>query len=181
MQNILLVGAGTMGSVHAQAYAEMDNVNLVGIVDQDITRCQEMAEMYGTKAYDSFEKAMKELSDLLDVVDICVPTHLHKQYVLAVADYGKHVICEKPIARNAQEAREMIDYCKEKQVKLFVGHVVRFFHEYVRAKELIDAGKIGKVAVARMMRGGIRSEEHTSELQSRGHLVCRLLLEKKKI
>src|SRR5690625_3039655 len=121
MQNILLVGAGTMGSVHAQAYAEMDNVNLVGIVDQDITRCQEMAEMYGTKAYDSFEKAMKELSDLLDVVDICVPTHLHKQYVLAVADYGKHVICEKPIARNAQEAREMIDYCKEKQVKLFVG------------------------------------------------------------
>src|SRR5690625_7620264 len=86
MQNILLVGAGTMGSVHAQAYAEMANVNLVGIVDQDITRCQEMPEMYGTKPYDSFEKAMKELSDLLDVVDMCVPTHLHKQYVLAVAD-----------------------------------------------------------------------------------------------
>src|SRR5690625_6590222 len=106
MQNVLLVGAGTMGAVHAQAFAEMDDVNLVGIVDQDMNRCRGMADMYSTNAYDSFEVAMNELSETVDVIDICLPTHLHKEYVFAAADLGKHVICEKPLARNLEDARE---------------------------------------------------------------------------
>jgi predicted dehydrogenase len=93
--------------------------------------------------------------DKIEIVDICLPTYLHKDFVKKVADLGKHIICEKPLARSLVDAREMIDYCKEKNVQLFVGHVLRFFPEYVRAKELVDSEKLGPIGVVRTSRGGI--------------------------
>jgi UDP-N-acetylglucosamine 3-dehydrogenase len=60
----------------------------------------------------------------VDIVDVCLPTYLHKTYVKKAADVGKHVICEKPLARTLDDAREMIEYCRVKNVRLFVGHAI---------------------------------------------------------
>jgi len=154
MHHVLVIGAGTMGSVHAKGYASMENVKLVGIADirQEVVR--PLAESLGTQAFSTYEEAIAAL-ERVDIVDICLPTYMHKTYVKRAADAGKHIICEKPLARNLEDAREMIQYCQERNVKLFVGHVLRFFHEYENAKQLVDDGAIGQTAVVRTTRGGM--------------------------
>lgn len=152
MINILIVGAGTMGRIHAQAFAGMKDARVSGIVDRDARRAEELAKPVGASPFTTFEEAIREVP--AELVDICLPTPFHKPFVLKAADAGKHVICEKPLARNLEDAREMIEACREKGVELFVGHVVRFFPEYVRARELVKNGRIGNVTVVRTGRGG---------------------------
>ncbi|MET3287839.1 gfo/Idh/MocA family oxidoreductase [Brevibacillus fluminis] len=152
MHHVLLLGAGTMGSVHARSYAAMENVTLVGIVEVRKEKAEELG--LGVPVFGSYEEAMASLPRV-DIVDVCLPTYMHKTYVKKAANDGKHVICEKPLARHLADAREMIDYCKEKNVKLFVGHVLRFFPEYEKSRALVHKGEIGDVAVARTFRGGI--------------------------
>ncbi|WP_082235346.1 Gfo/Idh/MocA family protein [Halobacillus massiliensis] len=154
MKNILLIGAGTMGTVHAQTYQSIKDANLVGIVDFRKEKANELAKASETQAFYSLEDAVEELEQI-DLIDICLPTHLHKEYVQKAADLGVHVCCEKPLALTLEEADEMMNYCDEKGVRLFVGHVVRFFPEYVQAKEKVEQGVIGKPAVVRTSRGGV--------------------------
>ncbi|MFE7060795.1 Gfo/Idh/MocA family protein [Sutcliffiella sp. NPDC057660] len=178
MINTLVIGAGTMGGVHADAYGKLDNVNLVGIVDADFARASQLAEKVGTKAFHTYEEAVEGL-EAIDAVSICIPTPLHKEYLMKAADDGKHVICEKPLARTLSDAREMITYCKNKGVKLFVGHVVRFFPEYVKAKKLLETDKIGSPAVIRTTRGGAfpnASNDWYADFNTSGGLVLDLLI-----
>jgi UDP-N-acetylglucosamine 3-dehydrogenase len=153
MFNVILIGAGTMGGVHADAYSKMNDVNVAGIVDPNIGNAQKLAEKLHSEAFASFGEALPYFKQA-DVIDICLPTHLHKTFVQRCADEGKHVICEKPLAGNLKDAEQMIQYCKEKGVRLFVGHVLRFFPEYKQAKEMIDSGKAGEIKLARTSRGG---------------------------
>lgn len=153
MIQVLILGAGTMGRAHAAAYHSMPEVRLAGIADIQPGKAAEVAEQYATKAFSSYEEA-KEALGKIDVVDICLPTPLHKSYVVRAADEGSHVICEKPLARTLEDAVFMKDYCRERNVRLFPAHVLRFFPEYVRAKALLEKGAIGEPAVVRASRGG---------------------------
>lgn len=153
MFHVVVIGAGTMASVHSQAYSNMDNVKLAGIVDIRKDKAEELASRLGAQAFESLDEALQALGRV-DIIDVCVPTYLHKDYVLKAASLGKHVVCEKPLARNLEEAEEMIRVCKENGVRLFVGHVLRFFPEYTKAKALVDGGVIGDAAVIRTSRGG---------------------------
>ncbi|MBX4147402.1 Gfo/Idh/MocA family oxidoreductase [Paenibacillus lautus] len=155
MLQVLVIGAGAMGRTHAAAYASMPGVKLAGIADIQTEKAHQLADRYGAQAYASFEAAVAGLGAArMDVIDVCLPTPLHKDYIVKAADIGKHVICEKPLARSEADARFMINYCQDKGVRLFVGHVLRFFPEYVKAKSLLDQGSIGKPAVIRAGRGG---------------------------
>lgn len=153
MIHVLIVGAGTMGSVHAQAYAKMELVRLVGIVDIRSEQAEQLSAQVNTDAYPSLEDALAAV-EKIDVVDVCLPTYLHSEYVKRAADAGKHVICEKPLARHLEEARQMIDYCRQKKVKLFIGHVLRFFPMYAQAKQIIEANQLGTIGIARLSRTG---------------------------
>lgn len=152
MWKVAVVGAGTMGTVHAQAYVNMGNVDLVGIVDIRQSVAEGLAARSGTQAYTSLAELLNETD--VDIVDICVPTYLHKEYVLQVARKKKHVICEKPIARSLEDAQAMINACEEAGVSLFIGHVVRFFPEYCLARDRLQSGTIGCVGTVRTSRGG---------------------------
>lgn len=155
MLHVLVIGAGTMGSVHAEAYKNMPGVKLVGIADLQADKAALLAAHCECRAFTSYDQALGQLgSEHIDVIDICLPTPLHKSYVLRAADDGKDVICEKPLAGSLADARLMIDYCKQKGVRLFVGQVLRFFPEYQHAKVLLDRGAIGSPAVIRAARGG---------------------------
>jgi predicted dehydrogenase len=90
----------------------------------------------------------------IDIVDICLPTYKHKEYVLKAATSGKHVFCEKPIALTLPDAIEMTEFCKKSGVCFMVGHVVRFFPEYKKIFEIKERGDIGKIVMARLYRGG---------------------------
>ncbi|MGP4066422.1 Gfo/Idh/MocA family protein [Oceanobacillus sp. M65] len=178
MLTTLVLGAGTMGSTHAAAFTKMENVALVGIVDINLAKAQVLAKKLGTEAFQTYDEAVSSINDI-DVVSVCVPTPVHKHYVMKIADDNRHVICEKPLARSLSDARSMINYCIEKGVKLFVGHVVRFFPEYVRAKQIVDEGKIGDPAIIRTTRGGVfpvASNDWYSNFISSGGLVLDMII-----
>ncbi|MFY0758903.1 Gfo/Idh/MocA family oxidoreductase [Metabacillus dongyingensis] len=178
MKHVLVIGAGTMGSVHASAYAKMEGVKLAGIVDIREQIGKELALSVSTNYYKTIDEAMNSVP-VIDIIDVCLPTYLHKEFVMQAADLGKHVICEKPLARTKEDAQEMIAYCNEKGVKLFVGHVLRFFQEYKKSKEIVDSNEIGKPVMVRTKRGGVFPEawnDWYADFQKSGGLVLDMVI-----
>lgn len=149
---VAIIGCGGMGNVHALSYVNMPDVKLVGVCDTDFKLAQELSTKTGARAFTSFEAMMEETD--FDVISVTLPSYLHKEYTLKAAEAGKHVICEKPLALNLEDAEAMIQCCEQNGVRLFVGHVVRFFPEYVQMKQAIDEGKLGRVGVAHAKRIG---------------------------
>lgn len=145
-----VVGAGFMGTVHLAAYAGMPEAKVVGVADSNAEAASVAAATVGARPYASYEELVA--SEDVEVVDICLPTAFHRDLALRVAREGKHVILEKPIALTVGEADEILEAFEHSSGRLFVGHVVRFFPEYVRIKRMIDAGDLGTVGVARTSR-----------------------------
>ena len=142
-----LVGAGNMAGVHADAWVATP-VRIVAVFDPDRERASKLATEHGAVVADDFES----LAKMVDVVDICTPTHTHASYINAAADAGVDIVCEKPLARTAAEARDAVAVCEAAGVRLLVGHVVRFFPEYAAARDAVVAGDIGAVGVVRLDR-----------------------------
>ncbi|MGD9092929.1 MAG: Gfo/Idh/MocA family oxidoreductase [Anaerolineales bacterium] len=149
-----IVGVGFMGSTHAASWANT-NAEIVGFAAETKKEAQHLADQYGVSAYPDFEALLADA----DVVDICTPTHLHYEMVMQAASQGKDVICEKPLARTAGQAAEMVSACRDAGVSLLVAHVVRFFPEYALAKAAVDEGQIGRPAVLRISRGSFRPKK----------------------
>ena len=145
-----VVGAGFIGAVHLGAYANMPEVDVVGVADALPEIAATGAAVVGARAYSSYEELVA--AEDVDVVDVCLPTAYHRELALEASRAGKHVILEKPIARSLEDAEAILDAFDGNSQRLFVGHVVRFFPEYVRIKEMIDAGELGTVGVARASR-----------------------------
>lgn len=150
---VLIVGAGTMGRKHIASYKKIKHVKIAGVVDISKSKLSEV-EKLGISIFTSIEEAVEQLPQI-DVVDICLPTHLHKEYVEIAAQFGKHIICEKPLARNLEEASDIMAVCEKYKVRLYVGHVVRFFPFYKQAKKWIDSGKLGDISCTRMFRNSL--------------------------
>ena len=149
-----IVGAGFMGTTHAAGWAETD-AEIVGFAAETATEAEPLALAYGARVFPE----LQALIDAVDVVDVCTPTHLHHPIVLQAAAAGKHVICEKPLARHVSEAQEMVRACREAGVQLLVAHVVRFFPEYALAQAQVAGGAIGRPGVLRLMRGSYRPKK----------------------
>jgi len=86
----------------------------------------------------------------IDAIYIATPVHLHAEQVIAAAERGKHVLCEKPMALNVAECDRMIDACRENDVKLGVAYYRHFYPVVRRVKELIDSGDLGVPVVVQM-------------------------------
>jgi predicted dehydrogenase len=93
-----------------------------------------------------------------DIVDVCTPPTEHAGPTIEAAQAGRHVVCEKPIARTLADAERMVAACAAANVQLFVAHVVRFFPEFARAKAVSDSGALGRLGVVRTVRGGARPQ-----------------------
>ena len=150
MLRIGIIGAGTMGGMHADCYSEIPDAKVVAVADSRLEAAQAVADKHSAQAFASGDEVVA--MEGVDVVDICLPTPYHKANVLKAAAAGKHVFCEKPIARTMEDGREIIAACKDANVKFMVGHVLRYFHEFAAAKRIIDSGAIGKPAMARTTR-----------------------------
>lgn len=142
-----MVGAGNMAAVHVGAWDSAGD-GIVAVYDPDPQRASRLASGRDVAVADGFD----ELAAMVDVVDVCTPTHTHASYIVAAARAGVDVVCEKPLARTAAEAFDAVVACEAASVRLLVGHVVRFFPEYVAARDLVVAGDIGDVGVLRLDR-----------------------------
>jgi predicted dehydrogenase len=90
----------------------------------------------------------------VEVVDVCTPTDTHAGLVVRAAAAGRHVICEKPLARSMEEAETMISACAAAGVQLHVAHLVRYVSGYHAAHRAVLDGDVGKPTELRMYRGG---------------------------
>lgn len=143
MIKVALFGAGYVANNHAAAYDTLKNAKLVAVFDTAADRTEKMAAVHGARGYTSAETLFA--NEDVDMVDICLPTFLHEEYVVMAAKKGKHVLCEKPLALTAEAADNMIGAAKAAGVKLMVAQVVRFWPEYVEIKKRLDRGDLGEI------------------------------------
>ncbi len=139
-----------MGGTHLAALAA-DGVP-VTLFDPSPEKAAEVAARHGAAVAGS----PKELIAAVDVVDVCAPTDRHAEIAIAAAQAGRHVICEKPLARTEAEAEAILDACEANHVRLFPAHVLRYFPEYETARGVVAGGAIGDPAVLRLKRATFR-------------------------
>ncbi|MFD1990435.1 Gfo/Idh/MocA family protein [Paenibacillus nicotianae] len=132
---------------HIPEYAENQHVELVAFADPNLERAQEMVDLYGGKAYASYKEILA--NEDIDAVSVCTPNYLHAPMTIAAANAGKHVLVEKPMACSIEEAEQMIEAARKNNVYLMVGHNQRLMPPHVKAKEILDSGKLGKVLTFR--------------------------------
>jgi predicted dehydrogenase len=117
-----VIGVGYLGNFHAQKYALLPDVELVGVVDSDLSRAAEIATALGTKPYSDH----RELIGLVDAVSIVVPTQYHHVVARDFLAAGVHVLIEKPITVTIEEADDLISIAEKNKVVFQVGHLERF-------------------------------------------------------
>ncbi len=170
-----IAGVGFMGTTHAAAWAATP-ATLAGFVAETTTEAEGLAAQYQARVYPSFADLLADV----DVVDVCTPTHLHHPLALEAAAAGKHVICEKPLARTVEQGQAMLRACRAAGVKLLPAQVVRFFPEYALAKAAVDAGQIGRPAIIRLARGSYRPKKPVGnwflEFEKSGGMLLDMLI-----
>ena len=161
-----IIGLGFMGTTHYGIHKSNPTAEITAIADVDAAKRKgdirrvignigggdnsRPLDLTGIKTY---ADGMDLINDPdVDVVDICVPTFLHCQYVLAALKAGKHVFCEKPLARNVKEARAIIAEAGKSDKFFSVGMCIRYWPEYTYARELYKSGKLGKLRSATFTR-----------------------------
>src|ERR1700722_6195322 len=148
-----LVGCGFIGQVHAQAFSLSAVASVRAVASRSPERAAEFAARWGIAAWHTDYRELVERTDV-DLVCVAAPNWLHRDIVVAAAAAGKHVVCEKPLARTLREADEMIAACQRAGGKLMYAEELCFAPKYVRAKELADEGALGEVYLVR------QSEQH---------------------
>lgn len=117
-----VVGVGHIGKNHARLYAETDAAEFAAIYDIDAANAAQVASQYQVHAAASLE----EFAELIDAASIATPTNAHFSVAQPLLEKGKHLLIEKPIATDAQEASSLAELAAQRQLILQVGHVERF-------------------------------------------------------
>lgn len=145
---VAVIGCGAIAQRrHIPEYALLSNVEFVAFCDPIVERAEQYAEQYGAKAYTDYKQLLKEVK--CDAVSVCTPNALHAPVAIAAANAGANVLVEKPMAITDEEASAMIQAAQQNGVYLMVGHNQRFMPPHVKAKEILQTGKLGKVLTFR--------------------------------
>jgi len=150
--NIGLVGYGGIGRVHAHAYRSINfhyalpanTVNVVGVATTRMESAEKGAKEIGCDFFTDDYHKLLERADI-DVIDCTTPNNSHKEIVIAAAEAGKHIYCEKPLAMNPDEARAMAEAVEKAGVKSQVTFNFRFIPAVIRAKQLMEEGFVGNI------------------------------------
>lgn len=152
-----------MGRQHLNCYRSLRGVRVAAICDGDKARLTGVRKVAGNikgtqtslglgdiALYTDFKKMLAE--QRLDAVSITLPTFMHRGFTVKALEAGLHVLCEKPMAMSVEQCEDMIAAAKKNKRILQTGHCIRFWPEYVKAKEIVDSGKYGDVRAASFRR-----------------------------
>lgn len=151
MIRVGLIGCGGIGAVHAECWLSMkERVQLVAVADKNEDRAKKYVDKSGGVAY----RDGKELLDNeeLDVVDICLPTFLHAEYLEYAMERVKNVIVEKPVCLHKEEAQRLLNFEKKSGAFVMVAHVQRLTDPYVYLKNVVETGTYGRVVAGDFVR-----------------------------
>ena len=139
-----VLGFGFIGTIHAKAAENCGDTELMGVWTQPDQTLDNLKRMFPTKKHYESPEAMAADPEV-DAVVIGLPNSLHLPMGKLMFENGKHVLMEKPMAMNVQEAKELIEAAKKADRRLMVGHMWRFDREAVALRALLDEGEFGEV------------------------------------
>jgi myo-inositol 2-dehydrogenase/D-chiro-inositol 1-dehydrogenase len=149
--NVGLVGYGFMGRTHSNAYRQAPvffdlpyTIGLKAVCARNPERAKAFASNWGYESVESDWRKLIERKDI-DIIDIASPNDTHHQIAIEAAKAGKMVLCEKPLGRNAKEAKEMVDAVEKAKVANMVWYNYRRVPAVVLLKNLIDEGRLGRI------------------------------------
>lgn len=151
--NVGLIGSQFISAIHAESLARCPQARMAAVASPTPGHAQRLAERFGIASVLTDYRELLARPDIQLVV-VGVPNHLHCQVVLDAAAAGKHVVIEKPLCLNLAEADRMIDACRSAGVKLMYAEELCFAPKYVRLKQLVDAGALGRPTLVK------QSEKH---------------------
>jgi predicted dehydrogenase len=163
--NVGVAGIGFMGATHIKSYLKIPGARLAAIcdatrlpIDGDLSHIAGnigggnplKLDMTQVKAYPKFDDLLADPN--IDLIDLCVPTPQHYPLCLAALKAGKHVVCEKPMARTPAHCRDIVDVAAKSKGFFMPAMVMRFWPGWSSLKEMIDNQTYGKVLAARFRR-----------------------------
>lgn len=149
---IAMIGTGLMGRIHTNGYKRLGDFfpeyEYRPVLQVACSRREEkikaFAEQWGYASYETDWRKVIERDDV-DAVDICTPNDTHAEIAIAAAKAGKMILCEKPLARTLEEAKEMVEVIENAGVKNTVWYNYRRIPAVTLAKQIVASGKLGKV------------------------------------
>ncbi len=147
-----IVGSGFVAAIHAEALTHVPQAHLVAVASPG--RSAEFADRHAVPtAYSDYRRLLDDPA--VDIVSLCLPNDLHCEVACAAAAAGKHVLCEKPLCLTLAEADRMIAACRTAGVKLMYAEELCFAPKYVRARQLVEEGALGRIHLVK------QSEKHS--------------------
>lgn len=145
-KNIALIGHGTIGERHLTGIQNEADAFLAGIVVGSVESRDRIKKQTAVSVYTSLDDLLGNVA--LDGAIVSSPNHLHKEHVVAALEAGCHVLCEKPMAMNSKEAREMIETAQRRKKCLMLAHNLRFMRHTRLAEKICSRGYLGKIYFA---------------------------------
>ncbi|MBA7534440.1 Myo-inositol 2-dehydrogenase [subsurface metagenome] len=167
-----IIGAGFMGMLHARTFAQLPDAHIAAVSDPVLKKAPEIPGLPKPLDYYTDHKPLLERRDV-DAVVVATPENLHRDIVVDSALAGKHVLLEKPIATTINDADAIIEQASKHNVKLMMGHILRFDTRYAQIKAAVEEKTIGKPLVcyarrnapiqeARRLGGRVEVEDYIS-------------------
>jgi len=147
--NMAMIGAGRMGLAHARVLAGLAECRVRKVIDTSAENARRVAEELGAQASTHLEEALEDPA--IDAVIITTPTPTHAEVVEAAARAGKAIFVEKPIAQSLEAGRRVVQAVEHSGVPCQVGFQRRYDPAYVRAKEMIEGGELGRLEGIRLV------------------------------
>ena len=144
MLNVGIIGCGSITvKRHGPETFQNENLTLYGVYDPNIAHAKAIVETYSGIIYDSVDALIND--DNLDIIIVATPNKYHAKYTIAALNAKKHVLCEKPMAGNLEDAKKMIEASKANNKKLMIGQNQRLVPAHIKAKEILESKELGEI------------------------------------
>jgi predicted dehydrogenase/nucleoside-diphosphate-sugar epimerase len=145
-----MVGAGNICEFHVAAVKALPDVELIGITDLDAGKAQAAAEKWVTTAFPSLDALIDAGAN---VIHVLTPPAAHARVALAALEKGAHVIIEKPVAENVEDALKIAELARKKELTATVNHSLLYDPQVRRALEMVKSGALGQIVSVDILRG----------------------------
>jgi len=168
MLKFVLVGCGRIAKRHSDllGHGEIEGAQLVGVCDLDESRAKAIGEKFDVPYFTDMHEMMNKVE--LDVVSVLTDSGSHANVVVDLAQYGKHIVVEKPIALTLDDVDRMITTCDRNGVKLFVVQQNRFNVPVLKLREALEADRFGKLVMGTVRVRWCRTQEYYDQDKWRG-------------
>jgi predicted dehydrogenase len=159
-----LIGAGRQGKRRTEALRQSGD-SLVIVADINQAAAESLAQNFGCKATTQWEEIVEQKE--IEAVLICTPPDSHASISIAAMSWGKHVFCEKPLARNPEEAKQMMEVAQRTGMKLKCGFNLRFHPGIRQARKWFDEGVMGELNFIRCRYGIMARPDYTTDWRAK--------------